>query len=104
MRIASLTVERTHQWNSRSSEEGNRAGNEANTAFGRAWPAVNDVSQAAADRPDLPEEARSLLDEMASSQTQLPDLVSAGAFAAVCGLALSIVVPADRLSMIDRVS
>jgi hypothetical protein len=36
---------------------------------------------------------------MASSQAQLYDLFSTGAFAAVCELALSIVVLADRMSM-----
>jgi hypothetical protein len=46
------------------------------------------------------ENIRLLLDEMAISQDQLLDLFSAGAHASVCELALSIVVLADRISML----
>ena len=83
----------------RTDKERNRAGNEANLAFGAACLAVNDVTQAAAGRPDLPEEARSLLDEIACWPPASTTCSAAGAFAAVCELALSIVVLADRISM-----
>ena len=81
-------------------QERNRAGNEANMAFGTAWLAVHDVTQVAADTPELSNEARALLAEMKLSQTQLLELFRAGAFAAVCELALSIIVLAERVSML----
>jgi hypothetical protein len=83
-----------------SDDERNRAGNEANLAFGAAYLAVNEVAQAAAGKSDLTDHQRSLLDEMARSKDQLADLFRAGAFAAVCELALSIVVLAERISML----
>ena len=83
----------------RTARERNRVGNEANLAFGAACLAVHDVSQATADRT-LSEDVRLLVDEMAISQDQLLDLFSAGAHASVCELALSIVVLADRISML----
>jgi hypothetical protein len=76
------------------------AGNEANFAFGAAYLTVHNVTQAAADKLKLPDEARRLLDEMVISQNQLLDLLRAGAFAAVCELALSIVVLAERIAML----
>jgi hypothetical protein len=82
-----------------TARERNRLGNEANLAFGATCLAVHDVTQATADRA-LSEDIRLLLDEMAISQDQLRDLFSAGAHASVCELALSIVVLADRISML----
>jgi hypothetical protein len=81
-------------------QERNRAGNEANMAFGTAWLAVHDVTEIAADIPKLSNEAQALLAEMKLSEAQLLDLFKAGAFAAVCELALSIVVLAERVSML----
>jgi hypothetical protein len=83
-----------------TAKERNQAGNEANLAFGAACLAVRDITSEAANKAQLPEGARLLLDEMAFSQNQLLDLFSAGAHAAVCELALSIVVLADRISML----
>ena len=80
--------------------ERNLAGNGANLAFGAACLAVHDASQAAAGAPELSDEARCLLDEMTFSQDQLLDLLSAGAHASVCELALSIVVLAHRVEML----
>jgi hypothetical protein len=82
-----------------TARERNRAGNEANLAFGAACLAVHDVTQEAANRT-LSENVRLLLDEMTISQDQLLDLFSSGAHASVCELALSIVVLADRISML----
>jgi hypothetical protein len=69
-------------------------------AFGAAYLAVRQVTETAANALDLSDQAQALLDEMNLSQDQLLDLLCAGAFAAVCELALSIVVLADRISML----
>src|ERR1700689_4834504 len=76
-------------------QERNRAGNEANMAFGTACFAANDVTKIAHDTPYLSDQVLALLEEMKLSQDQLLDLFRAGAFAPVWELALSIVVLAD---------
>ena len=80
--------------------ERNRGGNEANLAFGTAWLAVKDVTQAAADVNELSDEAQARLVELRIAHDQLRGLFAAGSHAAVCELALSIVVLADRISML----
>jgi hypothetical protein len=53
-----------------------------------------------ANNAEISHQTQALLDEMDLSQGQLLDLFNAGAFAAVSELVLSIVVLADRISML----
>jgi hypothetical protein len=83
-----------------SDRQRNRAGNEANLAFGAAWLAVNEVTQAAAGTPQLSSDAQALLVELRIAHDQLRALFAAGCHAAVCELALSIMVLADHWELL----
>ncbi len=83
-----------------SDRERNRAGNEATLAFGVAWLSVDDTTRAAASTTQLSDEARALLHELQVAHEHLLALFAAGSHAAVCELALSIMVLADRMALL----
>lgn len=88
-----------HQLKTNPQLERNRAGLEACIAFGEATLACYDIKAATSSAEPISDRASDLLQELDASHSQLSELLTEGAHAAVCELSLSILVLCERIGL-----